>query len=162
MLKGRAGHEDVFVSVPEMEDLREQMVIDTTLGQFGLMLAAKVIEVTMAMRASYEGRWWNPGETWSRAGVHTTPTPTGVTSRAAEILATDADQSRALNHAVVVPGGIDFDTRGVTLEETGRLPVKDMPASLVQDIPFEGFVPHVGQITPLLPAMSLALLAAEG
>jgi len=162
MLKGRAGHEDVFVSVPEMEDPREQMVIDTTLGQFGLMLAAKVIEVTMAMRASYEGRLWNPGETWSRAGVHTTPTPTGVTSRAAEILAADAAQSRALNHAAVTPGGIDFDTRGVALEETGRLPVNNTPAPLVQDIPFEGFVPHVGQVVPLLPVMSLAMITAEG
>ncbi len=167
LLKGRAAHEDIVVTVPEVDDPRGQAVIDATLGQFGLMLAAKVIGVTMAMRASFRGRLWNPAESWSRAGVHTTPTPTGVTPRAAEILAgsgfpaPDAAQEPAPERAAMTPGGIDLDSRRIVLEEAAGLSWEAMDLVPVSDIPLEGLVPRVGIVVPLVPAMPLAAVFAR-
>ena len=164
LLKGRAAHEDVVVTVPEVDDPRSQAVIDATLGQFGLMLAAKVVGVTMAMRASFRGRLWNPAESWSRAGVHTTPTPTGVTPRAVEILASsasadpDASQGTLAERTSVTPGGIDFDSRRIVLEETAEPAAEAVAFAPATDIPLEGFVPRVGIVVALAPAMSLAAI----
>ncbi len=167
LLKGRAGRIAVAVKVPEMDSPQDQKIIDETLGSFGLMLAAKVVEVSKAMLVSIEGRLWSPDSTWGRAGVHTTPTPTGVTPRAKEILEgpawrdPDASQSVALDRAAVTtPGGIDFDSRRIVLEETAESDADAVAFAPVIDIPLEGFVPHVGLVVPLQPAMSLAALGA--
>lgn len=168
-LRGRAGHEDVLVRVPDMGDKRRQDIVDATLGQFGLMIAAKVIGVTMSMRASWRGRLWNPGESWSRAGVHTTPTPTGVTPRAQEILSghgrsgSDLAQSSTGTRAGIerrsakdfTPGGIDLDARQIRIDETAGPAGAATGISVTAETAVEGFVPIVGPVVPVLSGVTL-------
>ncbi|MDD5501604.1 MAG: hypothetical protein PHH57_08025, partial [Candidatus Omnitrophica bacterium] len=100
-MKGRAAIIDVNVPVFQTGDAVEDKVIDDTLGMFSMMLAAKAIGVKMAMVASMNGRLWNPAESWSRAGVHTTATPIGVNSHVKDILA-GPDYNRRKSHRSAV------------------------------------------------------------
>ena len=177
IFKGRSEEIELPIEVPQGENELETMIIDSTLGNFGMMMAVKVIGVRMAMIASFFGRLWNPGETTSRAGVHTTPTPHGVTDQMKKILeepgvderaalAEVVDQAQGANGRVmandpaevaVLKGGIDMDGRKIDLVEAGTIDV-NLGADTVTPVrPFEGFTPRIGAIIPVLPGTALVL-----
>lgn len=170
LARGRAVREDIVLSVPRGADQLEQQLIDGTLGQFGMMAAVKLVGVRSSMLASLGGRLWNPAHSWSRAGVHTTPTPTGVTTRAREILsARSADQvnepqsvaSLSVENAgaqepagaqdeAQAPGGIDFDARELYIHEEGGIAAR-VASGNVSGLIIQGIVPRVGVPVPLSP-----------
>jgi hypothetical protein len=150
VFKGRAEEITVPIQVPHGNDERESRIIDATLGNFGLMMASKVIGVGAAMVSSFEGKLWNPGETTSRPGVHTTPTPHGVSAPMQKVLSdpgTDDDASDAAQ----IKGGIDLDARRLAITEQGSDKIQLETESGMVYSSVEGFAPRIGAVVALPP-----------
>jgi hypothetical protein len=205
--KGSAVVVDVPVYVPKGADPDETAIIESSLGLFSILTATKVVGSVAAMRSSLGGRLWMTAKTWSRAGVHTTPTPWGETHYLKELLkgkieeaeyvrireghlydevypefakpvaaatlqpgeafvaGSDASEippqdKTAINKDREATGGIDLDGRRIDLKETGEA-LDAFPEADLQQIPIDGFIPHIGVPVPIAPAMTLSLLTKD-
>jgi hypothetical protein len=157
----------------------EKNIMDATSGTFAIMLAYKVIGVNAVMRASIGGTLWNPAYTFSRAGVHTTPTPVAVNDEAKEIIekgklvanyamiakvtnkkamAAGAPPKKAKNR-IATPGGIDLNSRLLKMNVKEQGQTRASFNDKAWDMMFiDGVTPHVSEIVPVTPLMLQTML----
>lgn len=167
---------NVTIDIPKAVEDVATKILTQAVGTYAEVLAYKVVGVYMAMRASLNGKLWAPGEDYSHAVVHTTPTPHGVGAEAKKIMAKTvmaatpgiekklggvkpstrrgSSGSAPDSAQTSAPGGIDMNSQLMDLTVEGE----DSPDSLkfntaFLSAPINGMSPQVTAIVPVTPAM---------